>query len=384
MIRLLNAEKKTTNEYLGSKIYSMLHYQSKYYSQRYIEKWARNVVPEPMKEGMNFRSFGVKISNPQETIYIEDSYDLIEENGTNLVISEYSYINRAWENWCRKNYGSYHNTWVHNGEKIIGIDDARLNFTNVHMTKKSAFVICWHKDHSNYWHYTFDACYRLFLLAKAYGEDYLRQIDYIVIGRKLKKFQRDILKAIMGYEPEINYYEKGVKILNAINIPITNESFIDLERKKEYADMIARGFIEEEQKLLNSKLYIERGETKNGRNILNEIEVIEMLEKRGFKKFNPGCSDLSEQVRKFREATMIIGAHGSAFVNTLYSDKSNIIELVDVSYDPIHDYIISRGKDVGFLRVKSGAQQKYELNRSVHKDFICDLEKLERALSLFD
>ena len=47
---------------------------------------------------------------------------------------------------------------------------------------------------------------------------------------------------------------------------------------------------------------------------------------------------------------MIIGGHGSAFVNTIYAKNAAVIELVDKSYDPIHDYLIANANSVDLLK----------------------------------
>lgn len=66
------------------------------------------------------------------------------------------------------------------------------------------------------------------------------------------------------------------------------------------------------------KLYLTRHQTWS-RNIVNETELIPLLQARGFEVVDCGILSFDEQVRLFSEAACIVGPHGAAFTNMLWS-----------------------------------------------------------------
>ena len=75
------------------------------------------------------------------------------------------------------------------------------------------------------------------------------------------------------------------------------------------------------------KLYITR-KNENARRIINEDILIEKLINLGFIILDPGTLDYAEQVKYFRNASIIIAAHGAALSNIIWCNKNvKIIEL---------------------------------------------------------
>ena len=66
------------------------------------------------------------------------------------------------------------------------------------------------------------------------------------------------------------------------------------------------------------KLYLTRNQTWS-RNIVNEAELIPQLQESGFEVVDCGTLSFDEQVRLFSEAAQIVGPHGAAFTNVLWS-----------------------------------------------------------------
>ena len=72
------------------------------------------------------------------------------------------------------------------------------------------------------------------------------------------------------------------------------------------------------EKCQNKLLYVRRGATRNGRQLTNESELENALMQLGFTVID--CSNLSilEQWSIFRQSSLVLGVHGSAFVNILF------------------------------------------------------------------
>jgi capsular polysaccharide biosynthesis protein len=75
-----------------------------------------------------------------------------------------------------------------------------------------------------------------------------------------------------------------------------------------------------------SYIYMKRGS--QIRKIVNEDELVECLEKRGFQVVCPGELSLAEQIKIFSNARIVVGAHGADFTNMVFAPpNTTIIEL---------------------------------------------------------
>lgn len=70
------------------------------------------------------------------------------------------------------------------------------------------------------------------------------------------------------------------------------------------------------------------------RRVTNEAEVIAHLTRRGCEVFDGGAHTIGEQIRAFRDATMVIAPHGAGLTNIVYSAPGTpVIEIVPEGYD---------------------------------------------------
>jgi len=72
-----------------------------------------------------------------------------------------------------------------------------------------------------------------------------------------------------------------------------------------------------------TKLYLQRPKG-DVRSVLNDKEVCAVLEEKGFTIIN-GSESIAEHVRLFKNASIIIGAHGSLFRNMIFSDQNPVV-----------------------------------------------------------
>lgn len=85
------------------------------------------------------------------------------------------------------------------------------------------------------------------------------------------------------------------------------------------------------------KIYAARTDTPF-RRIQNEVEVIQALKSVGFEIVVGSTLSPSEQIRAFREARLIVGAHGSNLTNLIFGDEQTIfLELLNERFfDPFY------------------------------------------------
>ncbi|WP_340101733.1 glycosyltransferase family 61 protein [Salinibaculum salinum] len=75
-----------------------------------------------------------------------------------------------------------------------------------------------------------------------------------------------------------------------------------------------------------SRIYISRNDAEN-RQVVNESELVNELEKRGFESIELSDLSVSEQIDIFRDVDFVVGAHGAGFTNTIFADSTSIFEL---------------------------------------------------------
>jgi Glycosyltransferase 61 len=95
------------------------------------------------------------------------------------------------------------------------------------------------------------------------------------------------------------------------------------------------------RKVARRLLYLSRSDAKT-RRVVNEAEIWNAIQAAGFEPHLMNCSTLSfdEQIVAAEEASIIIGPHGAAMTNALFSDNAAIIEFVPETYQhPCYQYL---------------------------------------------
>ncbi|MEO6605693.1 MAG: glycosyltransferase family 61 protein [Aeromicrobium sp.] len=81
------------------------------------------------------------------------------------------------------------------------------------------------------------------------------------------------------------------------------------------------------------RIYITRGVQPNTRRLVREAETMELLERRGFVRVDPGKLSAQEQIDTFAAAEVIVAPHGAALTNLLFlSPGARVLELFAPSY----------------------------------------------------
>lgn len=182
-------------------------------------------------------------------------------------------------------------------------------------------------ESQNYYHWLNDVLPRI----KLY-EQVLDQIDHFCVAANVPEKFLDILPTFGIKKDKILLVEKNEKLhfnyLYVSSLPGSEG------RSPEWVINYIR------EKLIKpltplqpfKKLYFTR-ESNTERKILNEGDIINVLEKQGFEIVNPGTLNINEQILLIQQAKIVIGAHGAAFSNLLFSnDNITVIELFTPDY----------------------------------------------------
>jgi len=80
------------------------------------------------------------------------------------------------------------------------------------------------------------------------------------------------------------------------------------------------------------RLYVARTDTTR-RPLVNESAVIDELRRRGFEILEPGSLSIRDQIRTFREASLVVGPHGAGMTNIVFCEPGTIVyELLPAYY----------------------------------------------------
>lgn len=83
------------------------------------------------------------------------------------------------------------------------------------------------------------------------------------------------------------------------------------------------------------RLYVSRAHvrgTSRRRRVVNETELISLLATRDFELIRPELLSFAEQIETFASAEVVVGPHGAAHTNTLFSSHLALVELFEPSY----------------------------------------------------
>lgn len=276
------------------------------------------------------------ISQLAPAVYIRNSYDIFKNRFSSYISS---YPSREIEEEKRYKYGLFHNyddIPTHEKSpnlKRLYIAEARFQYERLKSIDNIIdFVICWHDDHRNYWHWHYEILPRflLFIEYMKTKEGNISTVRFSVVGNILSKWQYSTLTLIAGTHLDIHYTPYGFMSENSIHVNAPYPATFHPGLLKKLSEVLSLF-------RLNEKicLYVPRGDAKNGRLIKNEEKIFKYMQKNKIKIFLSGESSYISQQKIFASAKTIIMPHGGAFGNILYCQEGT--RILDIHpYDYIH------------------------------------------------
>lgn len=178
---------------------------------------------------------------------------------------------------------------------------------------------------ANYYHWFFDSLSKLYFYERFFK---LKKSDFFLVPNNKYEYQKKSLR-LMGIKKVLNAYNiKHFKIKELITTNFTNFGenppleVINFLKKKIMKKINLN-------KMSNNYIFLNRtGLSSLYRDIYNKKEIINFLNKKGFKIIDPSKLNLLSQIKLFNSARKIIGIHGAAFTNIIFcKKKTKIIEL---------------------------------------------------------
>jgi len=127
------------------------------------------------------------------------------------------------------------------------------------------------------------------------------------------------------------------------------------------------------------RVYVSRADA-NRRQVVNERDLLDLLSKRGFEVYEPGRFSLAEQVQLFTGADVIVGPHGMAYTNLIYSNDATLVELFPERGATETYYVATAELGLSYEFVECDAVGRGNNSRPRDKDLKVPVSRVERVL----
>ena len=220
------------------------------------------------------------------------------------------------------------------------------------------FNLCQGDSGNNYFHFIFDIIPKIYLLAT---KKELNCINYFYLTNP-KKWQIKILKALGIKENKI----LSSKIHNhifadeiyTVDHPWYNKGFVqyNLEKIPEWIINHNRKiFLANNKNKFSKKIFLDRSNSKyNHCQIENIGELKKLIKKNKIKLHRPELLSFKNQIKLFNTSSIIIGAHGAAFTNTIFCKPgTKIIEIIPSDHPNKKCKRISKILNLKYYRIET-------------------------------
>lgn len=149
-----------------------------------------------------------------------------------------------------------------------------------------------------------------------------------------------------------------------------------------YRDSFGHAFVREAltpgaQGAQMTRLYVLRGAVRN-RRLLNERALIGLLSSYGFRPTTMDGLSVQQQAAVFAGADVIVGVHGAALANLLFSSRgSSVVEIFPPGHVEVSHFATATHSDLNYYYlIGDGAPRS-------NQDFLVDLRKVDQLLREF-
>ena len=191
----------------------------------------------------------------------------------------------------------------------------------------------------NYWHWLFDVLPRIQIVKKIIDTN---KINFFLFPNIEKKFQKETLD-LLNIPQEKRLSSKNDRHIESDQIistehpyVINNDASNEIQNLPSWLiDWLKKTFIQGlnlKDANFPKKIYIDRSDAspniKKYRKIINENEIINEVERAGYKNIILSDFSFRDQMKFFYNATNIVGLHGAGFANLVFGNPgSKILEI---------------------------------------------------------
>ena len=210
---------------------------------------------------------------------------------------------------------------------------------------------------NNYFHFLFDIITKLEIYQQKF---LLSEIDYFYVPG-ISDWQKKILSLFEINEDRLidsnNFrHIKGTEII-AVDHPWYKKGFVQQEIKNlpEWSIFFLREKFLKYKRIFNAskKIFIDRSDSVYSHcKLINNQEIIEYLETKGYKSYQVSKLDFFEQIYLFENADIIISPHGAALTNIIFSNSNlKLLELIPKDHGSVKCERMSKFLNFDYMRI---------------------------------
>ena len=249
----------------------------------------------------------------------------------------------------------------------------------------TVFNLCQGGSGNNYFHFIFDILPKLYLLKSKVN---LKKINFFYISDP-KKWQIKILN-ILGISQKKLLSSKTNKHIICdevltVDHPWYNQGSIEVEVKKIPKWIVLQNrkiFKKKAEKFIcNKKIFLDRSQSiYNHCQIENPNDLTILIKKNNFGIYRPEKIPFKKQIFLFKNASVIIGAHGAAFTNIIFcKPNTKIIEIIPSNHQNKKCERISKILKLKYFRIETvpdNSDANYPFKININKKNLKLIEKI--------
>ncbi|AEH61481.1 Capsular polysaccharide biosynthesis protein [Methanosalsum zhilinae DSM 4017] len=310
-----------------------------------IEKWFENGLQPQMKGSW------IKIIVPENKIYREKAKNIYGRldppldkwHGYHSYPAAYLCLlknaNVVNENGVVISYDNkVYSDFTYQIGKPIEKNDVFISYIRKPEYIEGCFATIASSESSGYFHWMLECLPRIKLI-----EDYIDDIDFLIVPDGLKKFHIETLD-LLGFPEEKLYRIKNSMNIQCENLFVPSLPIRDALMSTWVCEFLRESFIPENAADPHRLIYISRKDALY-RKIENEEEVEGYLKEKGFEILQMSKLPFTEQVRACAEAKIVIGPHGAGLTNIVFCRNAKILELFSPSYLGGFSILANHGKN---------------------------------------
>jgi len=233
-----------------------------------------------------------------------------------------------------------------------------------------------------YFHWMFDVITRFDLLQRS---GLIETIDKFVVNASDSSYQAETLE-ILGI-PQDKLLESRCNLhITADKLIVPSISYDGAGAVSKWkCEFLKQRFLNEQQPLntdYSERIYISRQQA-SYRRIVNDEEVLQYLEKFGFRSVKLETMSVPEQAACLAAAKIVVAPHGGGLTNLVFcSPGTKVIEIFSPLYVPHCYWMISNLCGLEHYYLIGNLVDDGTPTKPLHKDMRLDLNSLEKLLTI--
>ena len=234
---------------------------------------------------------------------------------------------------------------------------------------------------NNYFHFLFDIATKLKLCEQNLN---LNLIDYFYLPG-ISSWQKKILSVFKIFEDRminsLRHRHIQADTIFALEQPWYKKGFVQNEIN-EIPDwiihLLREKFLSYKKKFQsNDKIFIDRSDSSyNHCKLINNKEIVKFLSDNGFSSYKISELDFFEQIYLFHNAKIVIGPHGAAFTNLIFSNPGlEIIEIIPDNHSSKKCQKFSEILNFNYKRIELS-----KINKHVDGDMFLEIDTIKKLI----